>query len=116
MFIEEQGYPLDDEIDMTEDDATYYLAFHGDSVAATGRARVSDNVTMIERVGVLKDMRGQGIGTLLVRQMLSKVTTPAEVWVQDATIPFYSNFGFIATEQTATIASMKHHQMMRGCA
>ena len=72
VFVDEQGYSADTEIDRFDQMAVYALAFdENDRPAGTGRLIINDDSHFqIGRVCVLKEARGQGLGDLVVRMLL----------------------------------------------
>ena len=72
VFVEEQGYSADTEIDGFDKMAVYALAFdENDRPAGTGRLIINNESRFqIGRVCVLKEARGRGLGDLVVRMLL----------------------------------------------
>ncbi|EHJ08470.1 GNAT family N-acetyltransferase [Staphylococcus simiae] len=67
VFVNEQGVPLEHEIDNYEDSSTHLIGYENDIPFATLRLRPIDEQTAkIERVAVLKQYRGQGQGQALM--------------------------------------------------
>jgi len=72
VFVEEQDVPMDRERDGRDDQAVHLVAYDDDS--AVGAARLRDygtdgerRVGKLERVAVLPEHRGEGLGTRLTR-------------------------------------------------
>ena len=72
VFVDEQGYSADTEIDGFDKMAVYALAYdENDRPAGTGRLIINDESRFqIGRVCVLKEARGEGLGDLVVRMLL----------------------------------------------
>jgi len=73
VFVEEQDVPVDRERDGRDDEAVHLVAYDGDR--AVGAARLRDygteegaRVGKLERVAVLPERRGEGLGTRLTRE------------------------------------------------
>ncbi|MFV5900428.1 GNAT family N-acetyltransferase [Staphylococcus gallinarum] len=68
VFVEEQGVPIENEIDEFETIATHIIGYdqHG-TPFATARFRNVDNVAKIERVTILKQYRKHGYGKQLMQ-------------------------------------------------
>lgn len=100
VFVQEQGYALENEFDRYDDMAIYALTFD-DQGAPAGTARLimdEDNHAVIGRVCVLPECRGQGMGDLMMRMLLYRVTEMelSEVYLgaQLHAVPFYQRYGF----------------------
>lgn len=68
VFVEEQGFR--DEFDQIDDYAEHFVLFHEEKPVAVCRvfeSNQSENY-ILGRLAVLKDYRGQGLGSLLVAQ------------------------------------------------
>ena len=100
VFVEEQGYSADTEIDGFDKMAVYALAFdENDRPAGTGRLIINDESRFqIGRVCVLKEARGQGLGDLVVRMLLYRALElgAGEIWLgaQLPAVGFYARYGF----------------------
>ena len=99
VFVEEQGYSLENEFDQHDEMAIYALTFDEEGAPA-GTARLimdEDNHATIGRVCVLKRCRGQGMGDLLMRMLLYRVVEMglSEVYLgaQLHAVPFYQRYG-----------------------
>lgn len=73
VFVEEQDVPVDRERDGRDGEAVHLVAYDGDR--AVGAARLRDygesegvRVGKLERVAVLPERRGEGLGTRLTRE------------------------------------------------
>ena len=80
VFVDEQGYGADTEIDRFDQMAVYALAFdENDRPAGTGRLIINDESRFqIGRVCVLKEARGRGLGDLVVRTDSRRVFVDGE--------------------------------------
>lgn len=68
VFIEEQGVPESEEIDKWEHQAVHFLALYKGKPGGTARLRfLLDGTGKVERVAVLKSMRGNGLGHSLMQ-------------------------------------------------
>ncbi len=100
VFVDEQGFAPESEIDEFDKMAVYALAFdEADRPAGAGRLALdADGRFRIGRVCVLKDARGQGLGDLIMRMLLfraQELNAPS-VWIA-AQLPaadFYARYGF----------------------
>jgi len=72
VFVVEQNIAADLETDEWENTATHYLVSDNGKPVATARSRFIDNQTAkIERVAVLQEARGNGIGTKLMHWIVN---------------------------------------------
>ena len=100
VFVDEQGYGADTEIDAFDKMAVYALAFdENGQPAGTGRLIINDRSQFqVGRVCVLKEARGQGLGDLVVRMLLYRALElgAGEVWLgsQLPAVGFYARYGF----------------------
>lgn len=100
VFVEEQGFSPEIEVDEYDKMAIYALVFdENDQPAGTGRMFVdkSDRF-VIGRVAVLKEARGQGLGDLVMRMLLyraQEMNVPkVHIGAQLHVVPFYQKYGF----------------------
>ncbi|KAI9028455.1 GCN5-like N-acetyltransferase [Hyaloraphidium curvatum] len=119
VFVAETGFTEDEEFDDLDPISRHVLARTSDGVAVgTGRLEPSGK---LGRIAVLRDHRGRGIGTLLVRRMLeiSKGMGPTEqqqtVYLHALTtaVDFYRGFGFAVEGATFDEAGVPHVRMTK---
>jgi len=73
VFIEEQTVPEDRErIDHEDEASLHLLVCEGDKPIATGRIFMKDNKFTLQRIAVLKERRGEGLGKLVTEQLAAK--------------------------------------------
>lgn len=100
VFVDEQGFSPDTEIDEYDKLAVYALAFdENDRPAGTGRLYIDGNSHFqIGRVCVLREARGQGLGDLVVRMLLYRAlelgATAVYIGAQLPVVGFYARYGF----------------------
>ena len=101
VFIEEQGIPTELEIDDYDPIAEHALAFVDDLCVATARIYLDEqdpSKAKIGRMAVLKDFRGQGIGTALlgeaIRAGMMQGASVFELHAQQSAAPFYAKLQF----------------------
>ena len=99
VFVEEQGFALEIEVDAADKMAVYALALDeaGEPVA-TGRLYISEDRFHIGRVCALKAYRGLGYGDFIMRMLLHKAVTlnAPSVYLhsQMPMVGFYERYGF----------------------
>ena len=101
VFVEEQGIPAELEIDAYDPIAEHVLAFVDGQCVATARIYLDEqdpSKVKIGRMAVLKDFRGQGIGTALlgetIRAGMMQGATVFELHAQHSAVSFYAKLQF----------------------
>ena len=100
VFVEEQGYPADTDVDTFDKLSVYALAYdENDRPAGTGRLYINaDSRFQIGRVCVLPEARGRGLGDLVARMLLYRaLELGADAVCLSAQLPvvgFYARYGF----------------------
>lgn len=114
VFIDEQG--VSEAIELEGDGAhcLYYLAA-SDAPVATLRITPKGDVAKIERVAVLPNARGIGIGAALMRYVMADLAAKgfaeALLGSQRSAQPFYDKLGFIAYGKEFLDADIPHIMM-----
>ena len=101
VFVEEQGIPAELEIDDYDPIAEHALALVDGRCVATARIYLDEqdpSKAKIGRMAVLKDFRGQGIGTALlgeaIRVGMMQGASIFELHAQQSAAPFYAKLQF----------------------
>lgn len=99
VFVEEQGYTLEEEFDEYDAVCPHLVLFEGEAPVATGRLiLLPDGTAKLGRIAVLKSHRGKHLGARIVEALLEKAkllgAKRAYVSAQCYAIPFYNKFGF----------------------
>lgn len=116
VFIEEQAVPVLREVDELQGEN--FLLFIEKEAVATGRYVMKGNLAKYERIAVLNEFRGQGIGQALMAAMEAdqKKLYPnalASTSAQLSAIPFYEKAGWIALGPTIMDAGIEHRMMIK---
>jgi predicted GNAT family N-acyltransferase len=129
VFVREQGIAEEEEYDGKDADSTHYLlCFQGKAVGTARTRRIEDNKIKIERVAILKQFRGKGLGHRLMQFILEdikdnkaahcpKFDAPTfgcpKVYIgsQKHAIPFYEKLGFTVCSNEYTEAGISHKDM-----
>lgn len=116
VFIEEQGVSEADELDDLDEGAIHLLARHDGKPVASARLLLQGEVGKIGRVCVLKDMRGTGLGQLLMLRALEELSrlpeiTTAKLGAQCHALGFYEKLGFTAFGPIYDDAGIPHRDM-----
>ena len=101
VFVEEQGIPAELEIDDCDPIAEHALAYVDNQCVATARIYLDEqgpSKAKIGRMAVLRDFRGQGIGTALlgesIRAGMMQGANVFELHAQQSAVPFYAKLQF----------------------
>ncbi|HUO55005.1 MAG TPA: GNAT family N-acetyltransferase [Rhodoblastus sp.] len=119
VFVVGQNVPRDRDIDRFEPDALNYLALSNGAPVGTARwRRETGAAAKIERLAVLEQARGAGIGAGLMRFILAELAaTPgldqAVISAQDHAIPFYQGLGFDVVGEGYEDSGIPHHKMVK---
>ena len=115
VFIEEQGVPLELEIDGLDPQALHVLALNDGRPVGTARMRPVEGHAKVERVAVLAEARGTGAGRALMEALhghdrrlgLPEIELHAQVQV----IGFYERLGYRAFGPMFLDAGIEHRAM-----
>ncbi|HEY9906704.1 MAG TPA: GNAT family N-acetyltransferase [Thermosynechococcaceae cyanobacterium] len=116
VFQQEQGVAPDLEFDGNDAAATHWLAYLDSQPVGTARMRsLSAQVAKIERVAVLKQYRGIGIGQKLMEAVLSKLVkigiSEVQIHAQTQVQQFYDRLGFVPQGEIFAEAGIPHVKM-----
>ncbi|MFC7140304.1 GNAT family N-acetyltransferase [Halosimplex aquaticum] len=116
VFIQEQGVPEDIEMDGKDDEAVHFVATDGDEPVGAARLReVESGVGKVERVAVVADRRGEGIGRELMATLesaaadrdIDRLVMHAQTHVEE----FYRNLDYETTSDVFEEAGIDHVEM-----
>ena len=115
VFVEEQGVPLELELDGEDPDAHHAAAFSDDGeVIGTGRMLESGK---IGRMAVCQLLRRRGIGRALLDTLVEEAQhmglPDVSLGAQLSAIPFYEGAGFQAYGDVFLDAGIDHKMMKR---
>ncbi len=113
VFVEEQKVPAEMELDEFDPVCVHALAVDADGkVLGTGRLLPDGH---IGRMAVLREARGAGVGSALLRALMQAARRRGDRAVvlsaQTHAIPFYRRFGFVAEGDDYDDAGIPHRQM-----
>lgn len=120
VFVDEQGVPEDVELDGKDETATHFVVYDPETErpVATARIRFPDEDTgKAERVAVLDEYRGEGIGSRLVRRVeahardcgCSRMNLDAQTDVEG----FYTKLGYETASDVFVDAGIPHVRMTK---
>jgi predicted GNAT family N-acyltransferase len=114
VFCEEQGVPLEIELDQEDPVSIHAVAYEGGKPVATGRLLPDGH---IGRMAVLKDWRGRGIGGLMLTRLIERARQRGDREVvlsaQIHAAAFYAAHGFVAHGEEYMEAGIRHQEMRR---
>jgi len=115
VFIEEQGVPQDLEWDGLDEHAYHVIAFAADGTPiGTGRLLQDGH---IGRLAVLKEWRGKGVGTSLLKMLLVVANKmgneEVKLHAQTRVLDFYVRSGFVPQGKEFMEAGIPHTAMTR---
>lgn len=117
VFIAEQGVAPADDVDGKDADCLHWLATDAGGAVATLRVLPEGDVAKIQRVAVLKRVRGTGVGGALMRHVMARLGergfTRATLGAQIDALGFYERLGFEARGPVYDDAGIPHRDMDR---
>lgn len=115
VFIEEQKVVPELEWDGMDQEAIHFLVFKDEKAIGCARAFVIEYRMQLGRMAVLKEYRGQGIGTALIEKALTtaKLNQLSAIYIsaQYHAIDFYKKFGFEVASDIYLDAEIPHRDM-----
>lgn len=116
VFIEEQGVSAADEVDGRDDEAVHFLAAQDGRPVGTARLLFPGGYAKIQRVCVLPQARGRGLGAALVRACVARARTEpgmreARLGAQLHALAFYERLGFEPFGPVYDDAGIDHRDM-----
>lgn len=114
VFVEEQQVPAELEYEY-ETESQHFLLYYNAIPAATARWRYSKpGHVKVERIAVLLEYRGLGLGHQVVRHLLAQLPPGYQrvyMHAQQYAQPFYEQLGFRAVGQPFDEAGIQHIEM-----
>ena len=116
VFIDEQNVPEDIEYDGSEDSALHFICLVDGRPVGAGRLSILEDRLKVERVAILKEFRGMGLGRRMVQTVLQECAKypgkPAGGHAQIIAREFYENLGFRAVGEAFEEAGILHIKMV----
>lgn len=119
VFVVGQNVPVEDEIDIYENESNHYLAFLNNTPVGAARWRTTPNGVKLERFSVLKDFRGRGAGSALVEKVLidvknSEAGREKDIYLhaQIEVVPLYRKYGFRKVGDMFEESGILHYKMV----
>jgi predicted GNAT family N-acyltransferase len=115
VFIQEQKVTPQLEWDGMDEKAIHFLVFNDNAAIGCARAIVIKDHMQLGRMAVLKEYRGQGIGSALIEKAMTtaKLNQLSAIYIsaQCHAIDFYKKFGFEVTSDIYLDAEIPHRDM-----
>ena len=116
VFIKEQKVRPQLEWDDIDEKAIHFLVCKDEKAIGCARAFVIENHMQLGRMAVLKEYRGEGIGSNLIEKAvtIAKLNQLSSIYIsaQCHAINFYKKFGFKVTSDIYLDAEIPHRDMM----
>jgi predicted GNAT family N-acyltransferase len=117
VFIEGQGVPEELDLDGLDAQASQFLARRGTAAVGTARLRALGSDAKVERVAVLAEERGRGLGKALMA-VVERVARDAGferviLSAQEAVLEFYEALGYQAEGARFFEAGIPHRKMWK---
>lgn len=117
VFVGEQHVPLELEVDEFEKEATHLVVYDDDAPVGAGRFRIKNTAAKVERICVLKEMRGKNIGLHIMRKIeelalelgLDELILHAQTHAQT----FYEKLDYQVTSDLFYDANIPHVEMKK---
>ena len=113
IFIDEQQVPVEMEVE-NEEQATYYLMLLDGKAIGTARWRETEKGIKLERFAVLNEYRNKGLGTAMLKKVLSDLkgkNKSVYLHSQLPAIPYYEREGFEKRGAMFEEAGILHYTM-----
>ena len=118
VFMVEQAVPEEEEYDGLDKDCLHFMASLDNKPVGTARLRITDeNQAKAERVAVYQEVRGYGIGRILMEALEHKAQSLGHQSMllssQTHAIPFYERIGYKAYGDIFMDAGIPHRWMRK---
>lgn len=118
VFVAEQKVPVNLEIDDLEDQTEHIVLYKDDEPIGTARIYDLGNaIYKVQRVATKKEVRGQGYGAALMKQIERKIKEIGGSQIilggQNTALPFYEKLGYTIDGAEFMDAGIPHHNMIK---
>lgn len=116
VFIKEQGIPPHLERDEFDESSTHFVVYDDEQIVATARVQaLPSDIGIVERVCVIKEYRGTGLGALIMKEV-EKFARQIELkrlrlTAQSFAVPFYEKLQYEYTSPEFMDAGIPHRVM-----
>ncbi len=118
VFIEEQGVPVDRELDGKDDEALHLIGYLNTEAVATARLlEIDDSTGKVERVAVLPAYRGNGYGMAIMDAVETSAASCGYdeliLHAQLDVVGFYEYLDYEVSSDVFTDAGIPHREMRK---
>ncbi|MFS0725328.1 GNAT family N-acetyltransferase [Paenibacillus sp. 1P07SE] len=117
VFAEEQGVPVEDELDQYEDEADHLLVYRDERPVGTARLRQVDGIAKLERICLLPDCRKFGLGRRIIAELeqmaRERGLTSAKLHAQVQAKGFYEKLGYTPASEDFMEEGIPHLVMVK---
>ena len=116
VFIEEQNVPENEEVDGDDPNCDHILLTISDDPVGAARLKYYDNFVKVQRVCVLKNYRGQGIGSNIINFIIkhiekNDIRNSVRLGSQIHALEFYKGLGFVEFGEEYLDVGILHKDM-----
>ena len=116
VFIEEQNVPENEEVDGDDPGCDHILLTESDIPVGAARLKYYNDFVKVQRVCVLKNYRGQGIGSKIINFIIrhvekNDIRSSVRLGSQIHALEFYKRLGFIEFGKEYLDAGILHKDM-----
>lgn len=116
VFVDGQHVPKEEELDGKDADSVHYLLLNHQQPVGVARVRYLGDIAKIERVAILDEYQGRGLGREIMLFILSDLKHQSTVKIvklgsQTHAIPFYEKLGFVVCGGEYMDAGIPHQDM-----
>ncbi|MEO1720556.1 MAG: GNAT family N-acetyltransferase [Pseudomonadota bacterium] len=117
VYIDGMGISEADEVDGFDPESTHFLATMNDQPVGAARLRIVDGAAKVQRVAVLLEARGCGIGSKIVEAMIAHVRDTAisdtiKLSAQTRAFTLYERLGFHPVGKIFDDVGLPHQDMV----
>lgn len=117
VFIDEQGVPIEDEMDEYDEQAIHFVGYVEERPVLASRLRFVDEYGKLERICVVKDERGNHYGKEIIGRMEEVIVKhgyfKAKLNAQKYAEEFYEKLGYEKVSNEFLDAGIPHVTMIK---
>ncbi|MBM7553998.1 GNAT family N-acetyltransferase [Thalassobacillus pellis] len=117
VFVDEQQVPEDLELDEHDETALHFVGYENKEPAAAARLRFVDDYGKLERICVLKELRGKSYGRQMIEAMEDRIRKEglvhAKLNAQTHAQDFYKDLGYEKVSFEFMDAGIPHVTMIK---
>ncbi|MBI5223986.1 GNAT family N-acetyltransferase [Candidatus Micrarchaeota archaeon] len=114
-FVIGQKVPIELEVDGLDKEAEHFILFFEGTPAGCARIRYLEDTAKLERIAILEQYRGKGLGKelmrFLIRHCRQKPIREIVMHAQYYLLEFYRSFGFVPVGERFDDVGIEHIEM-----